>query len=169
VRYPSQRFKKHLIAKNTLTTSWQTLLGRVVFLGTPHHGAPLERAGQWVDLLLGSTPFSAPFKRLTQLRSAGITDLRHGYLTPDHRPLPLPEGVACFCGAATIAAKRSALVDRLLGDGLVPLNSALGIHKAPSKSLSFPKERQRIFYKTNHIELLSRPEVADQLIAWFRG
>lgn len=154
--------------KSGQPSDWRGRLGRVVFLGTPHHGAPLERAGQWVDILLGSTPFSAPFKRLTQLRSAGITDLRYGHLTADHRPLPLPEGVACFSVAATTAAKRSVLADRLLGDGLVPLNSALGIHKTPGKSLYFPKERQRIFYKMNHMELLSRPEVAEQLLEWFR-
>ncbi len=155
--------------RNGQQSDWRGLLGCIVFLGTPHHGAPLERAGRWVDLLLGSTPFSAPFKRLTQLRSAGITDLRYGYLNADHRPLPLPEGVACFSVAATTAGKRSVLADRLLGDGLVPLESALGIHKTPSKSLYFPSQRQRIFYKMNHMELLYRPEVAEQLVEWFRG
>ena len=57
---------------------WPVYLKSIIFLGTPHHGAPLERAGHWVDQLLGATPFSAPFARLAQLRSAGITDLRYG-------------------------------------------------------------------------------------------
>ncbi|MCB2027281.1 MAG: alpha/beta hydrolase, partial [Rhodoferax sp.] len=52
---------------------WHQRLTRIVFLGTPHHGAPLERAGNWVDVLLGSTPWSAPFGRLARLRSSGIT------------------------------------------------------------------------------------------------
>ena len=59
---------------------WPARLDDLVFLGTPHHGAPLERAGNWVDLLLGATPYAAPFARLGKLRSAGITDLRHGNL-----------------------------------------------------------------------------------------
>ena len=58
--------------------AWPERLGDLVFLGTPHHGAPLERAGHWVDLVLGATPYAAPFARLGRVRSAGITDLRHG-------------------------------------------------------------------------------------------
>ena len=32
---------------------WLRRLDKLVFLGTPHHGAPLERGGNWVDMLLG--------------------------------------------------------------------------------------------------------------------
>jgi len=159
---------------------WPDHLKNIVFLGTPHHGAPLERAGNWVDVLLGSTPYSAPFARLGQLRSAGITDLRYGHLLdldwqghdrfrrqPDCRQIvPLPEGVACYTVAATLAAQRSALADRLLGDGLVPLHSALGQHPDPRRSLLFAKTSQRIAYRMNHLALLSRPEVTQQLVAW---
>ena len=58
---------------------WPQRLRNIVFLGTPHHGAPLERAGNIVDVVLGSTSFTAPLARLGQLRSAGITDLRFGF------------------------------------------------------------------------------------------
>jgi triacylglycerol esterase/lipase EstA (alpha/beta hydrolase family) len=34
---------------------WPRHLKRIVFLGTPHHGAPLQRAGNWIDVILGST------------------------------------------------------------------------------------------------------------------
>ena len=47
---------------------------RIVFLGTPHQGAPLERAGHALQTALGLTPWTAPFVRLGQLRSAGIQD-----------------------------------------------------------------------------------------------
>ena len=60
--------------------AWLGHLAKAVFVGTPHHGAPLERGGNWVDLLLGTTPYSAPLARLGKIRSAGITDLRFGYL-----------------------------------------------------------------------------------------
>ena len=159
---------------------WPDRLKNIVFLGTPHHGAPLERAGNWVDVLLGSTPYSRPFARLAQLRSAGITDLRYGYLLdadwqgrerfqrhPDRRlPVPLPEGVNCYAIAATLAAKRSLLADRLTGDGLVPLRSALGQHDDPARSLAFAADRQSIQYRTNHMQLLSRPAVTHQLLQW---
>jgi pimeloyl-ACP methyl ester carboxylesterase len=158
---------------------WPGHLKEIVFLGTPHHGAPLEQAGNWVDEILASTPFTAPLAKLGQLRSAGITDLRHGQILdeyrqddrfhrgPDCRPVvPLPEGVACYTVAATLTAKRSALANRLIGDGLVPLHSALGQHDDPRRNLLFAKTSQRIAYRTNHRELLSSPEVTQQLVQW---
>jgi hypothetical protein len=159
---------------------WPDALRNIVFLGTPHHGSPLERAGNWIDVILGSTPYSRPLAKLGQLRSAGITDLRYGHVLdadwqghdrfrrqPDSRvPLPLPEGVACFAVAATTATKRSALSDRLLGDGLVPLHSALGQHDDPKRCLHFAAENQFIAYRTSHLALLSSPAVAEQLITW---
>jgi pimeloyl-ACP methyl ester carboxylesterase len=159
---------------------WPLVLRELVFLGTPHHGAPLERAGHGVDMLLAATPFTAPFARLGQLRSAGITDLRHGHVqqadwqgrdrfgsSVDHRvPLPLPEGVACFTVAATLAGQRGLLAERLTGDGLVPLNSALGRHDEPVRRLVFAKDSQRIVYRTGHLDLLASPVVAQQLLRW---
>ena len=159
---------------------WPVHLKNIVFLGTPHQGAPLERAGNWVDALLGSTPFSAPYARLAQLRSAGITDLRYGHVLDldwqghdrfqrqaDRRQgVPLPEGVACYAVAASTAAKRSPLAERLIGDGLVPLHSALGQHDDPQRNLVFAKNSQWIAYRMNHMALLSRPEVTQQLITW---
>ena len=159
-------------------SSWLPLLRHLVFLGTPHHGAPLERAGHWVHVLLGRTPYSQPFARLAQLRSAGITDLRHGtVLAPSQdgstRPhsgadahLPLPAGVACHTVAATLAARRSALADRLVGDGLVPLHSALGHHDDPARTLAFAKADQAIFYRLGHIGMLGDSAVARQLADW---
>jgi hypothetical protein len=159
---------------------WPALLKNIVFLGTPHHGAPLERAGNWVDTLLGSTPYTAPFAKLGQLRSAGITDLRYGHVLdadwqghdrfhrkPDNRQVvPLPQGVACYAIAATLAPKRSALADRLIGDGLVPLHSALGQHDDPRRTLKFANTSQWIAYRTSHMALLSSPEVTRQIVHW---
>ncbi len=162
-------------------SAWLASLKNIAFLGTPHHGAPLERAGNWIDVLLGSTPYSRPFAILAQLRSAGITDLRYGHVLdtdwqghdrfrqrPDSRlPVPLPAGVASCTIAATLAGQRSSVSDRLLGDGLVPLESALGQHVEPHRSLAFDNKAQRILYKTSHLALLKSPLVTQQLIAWF--
>ncbi len=161
---------------------WLTALKNIVFLGTPHHGAPLEKAGNWIDVLLGSTPYSKPFAKLGQLRSAGITDLRYGHILAqdwqgqdrfrrqsDRRtPVPLPEPVTCFTVAATLAAKRSLLAERSLGDGLVPLPSALGQHADARHRLAFAKASQCIAYRTSHMQLLSSPVVTQQLIDWLR-
>jgi pimeloyl-ACP methyl ester carboxylesterase len=146
---------------------WLDSLTRLVFLGTPHGGAPLEHAGHGLEFLLGVTPYSAPFTRLGKARSAGIKDLRRGTITSTgHRMVPLPAGVACYTMAATLASRRSTLGDRLVGDGLVPLHSGLGRTRQKAQALAFAKERQWIGYEMGHLELLSRPEVYAQLRAW---
>jgi len=159
---------------------WAQQVTDMVFLGSPHHGAPLERAGNWVDIVLGATPYATPFARLGKVRSAGITDLRHGNLldedwlgrdrfarTADRRqPVPLPAGVRCFTAAATTGGKTGDVKDRLLGDGLVPLDSALGRHAEAARTLVFAKTRQKTFHGVNHLALLNDPAVYQQLRRW---
>jgi hypothetical protein len=162
---------------------WLGRLSEVVFAGTAHHGAPLERAGHWADLLLGGTPYAAPLARLGQLRSAGITDLRHGNLLDEdwvgrdrfargaerRQPVPLQANVPCFAAAASLGQLSGDLKDRLLGDGLVPLDSALGRHRVAARCLAFAPERQWVGYGMNHMDLLSQAEVHAQLRRWLGG
>ena len=159
---------------------WLRRLDKLVFLGTPHHGAPLERGGDWVDILLGVSVYTAPLARLGKIRSAGITDLRFGNLVDedwnkrdrfarsgDRRvAVPLPEGVACFAIAATTGKTAGDLSGRLLGDGIVPLASALGRHANPRLALPFHESRQWVAFGTNHLDLLSRAEVYAQIKRW---
>ena len=158
--------------------SWPGKLRKLIFLGTPHHGAPLERGGNWVHLLTDLTAYSAPFSRLAKIRSAGITDLRHGSVLDQDwdgqdrfahgaalpQFLPLPPGVACHALAATIGKKEGDLADRMLaGDGLVPLASALGQHADCARCLKLDGE---VIYQTNHMQLLSSALVRERLLAW---
>ena len=159
--------------------AWPERLRKIVFLGTPHHGAPLERGGAWIDAFTGLSPYTAAFARLGRIRSAGITDLRHGNLvdddwtgrdrfrpTPDvRRMVPLPENVQCYAMAAATATKARGLAT-LLGDGLVPVDSALGRHKDPRRTLAFPKSRQWVGYGLSHFDLLNDPAVYDRLKQW---
>jgi pimeloyl-ACP methyl ester carboxylesterase len=146
---------------------WRRSLSRLVFLGTPHHGAPLERGGHGLDFLLDLSPYSAPFTRLGKARSAGIRDLRHGTIARGvHRTVPLPSGVACYAAAATLSERRGIVNDRLVGDGLVPLDSALGRHRDRARALRIPKSNQWVGFGMGHLELLHRPEVYAQLHGW---
>ncbi len=148
--------------------AWGAQVTDLVCLGSPHWGAPLERAGHGVDRLLQATPllsrYSAPFARLGQLRSAGITDLRHGL------DLPLPGGVRCHAVAASLGRSspdlKQHLPARLLGDGLVPVRSALGQHRDPAHDLGFAPERCLLVPGTSHLDLLDSRPVAQQLARW---
>ncbi len=93
-----------------LSMQWPQRLRHLVFLGTPHHGAPLERAGNFVDGLLGGNLYSAPFAALAQLRSAGITDLRHGALLDRRRSARGPLRARCRPAHAGAAAHRRGLL-----------------------------------------------------------
>ena len=162
---------------------WLRRVDKLVFIGTPHHGAPLERGGNWVDMLLSSSPYTTPLARLGRIRSAGITDLRFGNLLDEdwnkrdrfepgadlRVPVPLPEGVACYAIAATTGKTAGDLTDKLIGDGIVPLASALGRHGNKRLALTFDESRQWVAHGTNHLDLLSRPEVYAQIKRWLAG
>ena len=161
---------------------WPHRLDDLACLGTPHHGAPLERAGQGVDMLLSATPYAAPFARLAKLRSAGITDLRHGNLVDEdwtagdrfegaadrRQAIPLAAGPRHYAIAGTLARTEGDLKDKLLGDGLVPVASALGKHRLARRSLKFLPEHQRVFERVGHLQLLSDAAVFEQLRDWLR-
>ncbi len=80
--------------------------------------------------------------------------------------MPLPENVACYAIAATTGKRVGDLSDRLLGDGIVPLDSALGRHPNPRLALTFDESRQWVARATNHLDLLSKRRVYAQIRRW---
>lgn len=149
--------------------AWLHKLDAMVFLGTPHRGAPLERGGHRLERLLRASPYSAPFARLGEIRSAGVTDLRYGRI--DDRPASKPGRNAprtparALAIAATLGRRNGDLKDRLLGDGLVPLASALGMATRAERAL-FPRAARSIQYETGHLALLDRPAVYRRIRDW---
>ncbi len=140
--------------------SWRKKLDALVCIGTPHLGAPLERIGNLVQILGGVSRYSAPIAKLGRLRSAGITDLRHGNVIDEHwigrdrfqkhdgerRDVPLPANVACFALAGG-------------ADRMVPIESALA---------AFPKANVATAEGVGHLELLD-PGVYPLLREWLQG
>lgn len=157
--------------------TWPQYLKKMIFLGSPHQGAPLEKIGNHIDHLLDLFPYTKPFARLGKIRSAGITDLRFGQLlTKDWKDLdrfssdqkqvtfvPLPKEVACYAIAATLSSKNQNPPLELLGDGLVPIKSALGQAKDSMQDVGFLPQNTMIIDQTNHLALLSSSKVYQQI------
>jgi pimeloyl-ACP methyl ester carboxylesterase len=159
---------------------WVQHVHKLFFVGTPQHGSMVEQAGNLIDKALEASPYSHALSRLGKIRSAGTTDLRHGNLIDedwqghdrfahahDRRHLSqLPANVKCYAIAAMIAKEPSEMWGQLVGDGLVPVKSALGKHRDKNRALHLPAEHQRVFYGMNHLNLLDSKAVCDQLQAW---
>ena len=143
--------------------TWMEPTGRLITLGSPHLGAPLEAIGHKVDQALALTPFTAPFTRLARIRSAGITNLRDGRVT-DHPRQTFPEHVRHYAIAATLASDPDSPRSRTVGDGLVTVNSALGRHDDPGRGLR--PHRQWIATSTGHLQLLHHPGAAGRVLEW---
>jgi len=161
---------------------WLDKLRRVVCLGTPHHGSPLEKAGHALDVAMHAIPYVAPLA-YGRHRSAGIKDLHYGDLldedwqgsAPDRlrkdkrRPVPLLPGVDYYFVAATVGRRRDDPLGQVLGDLLVRLDSAVGSHRNDRKHLPVSPENCRVFHERHHFDLLTDERVHQQILDWFRG
>lgn len=157
--------------------NWTKHLKKMIFLGTPHQGAPLERVGNHIDHILEALPYTRPFAKLGKMRSAGITDLRLGIVLEEDWKnldrfentlkqatfLPLPKTIDCYAVAASMNSKTTTAPLQTLGDGLVPIKSALGQDKNPAESLQFKASNSSIIYQTNHLELLNSLSVYQKI------
>ncbi|RZJ10830.1 MAG: alpha/beta fold hydrolase [Rubrivivax sp.] len=161
-----------LVARSAIAQAkgkrWPRRLQCLITLGTPHLGAPLERGGQQVQQLLAFSAYSRPLAALAGRRSAGIRDLRFGSLLEADEGaasrVPLPTGVACYAVAATTARKPSGPPSRWLGDGLVPVASALGQHREAARRLAFTDTA--LFTGLGHLGLQTDDAVLTQLQGW---
>ncbi|MGA8208666.1 MAG: alpha/beta hydrolase [Nocardioidaceae bacterium] len=140
---------------------WPALVTDVVTLGTPHLGAPLERAVASGARALGVFPESAPFARLLDQRSPGILDLRRG-LPPDVVNLP---HARYRLVAATLATSRRHPVSLALGDLLVGYGSATG---RTSRGPGLFPGAEVLHVRGDHFGLLDHPEVHEALARWLR-
>jgi pimeloyl-ACP methyl ester carboxylesterase len=140
---------------------WTDLVTDVVCLGTPHLGAPLERAANRGAAALGRLPESAPFGRILEYRSVGILDLRHG-LARDVQNLPRARYRLV---AATLSRSRRG--SGPLGDLLVPYASALG--RRPDGEEMFPGAETLHVPRAGHFDLLNHDAVYAALREWLRN
>jgi len=157
--------------------SWISRLRHVFYLGSPHLGAGLE---QWVGRLSGvlaKLDESRPLASVLDRRSAGIKDLRAGYLLDEHwrhagpRPkspgsdVPLIPWANHYVVSATLTTSRRNPLGRLMGDLLVQPASARGRSRRGGH-IPFPAEHMRHFGGLHHFRLLNHPAVYAAMREW---
>ena len=165
------------------THEWIHKVGNLVCIGSPHHGAVLERLGFMMQDRLGRMPILNRVGRLTSIRSDGILDLRYGSVRDDdwehldvrigtmddvRKPAPLSSRIPTYLIAGSIELKPSqSKTLNIIGDYLVSVTSALGEHPNPRYKLKVPESHKAIFYGLNHMEIQYHSSVADQITRWF--
>lgn len=156
---------------------WLGRLRHVACIGSPHLGAPLEKAVNVLTHVLRRVEAAGAQvpAELLDARSVGIKDLRFGYTVdeewlgrdPDavfadaRRNVPLVEGVGYYFVAATIARDPDHPVGQLLGDLLVRLPSAAGEAPEPTRRIHF--SGGAVFTGMNHLHIANHPMVYDAL------
>jgi pimeloyl-ACP methyl ester carboxylesterase len=158
---------------------WCPRVRHVFTLGSPHLGAPLEQGANAVSHFLGKLPETrALFAMPLNLRSAGIKDLRYGYLvdecwqdqdcdaflTNTSRDVPFLRTATHYFMSATISRDADALAGRLVGDLLVLRASAWAQRRG--ERLRFPIEYYGHLGGINHFQLLNHPAIYRQICRW---
>jgi triacylglycerol lipase len=140
---------------------WLSLVERAIYVGTPHLGSPIERAGRVVARMLKAVP--DPYTRLiadvADLRSRGMKDLGDAA-----HPVPLLPEIRHYLVAASLATDpRLAL---LFGDVLVPVPSGTAGACCDRASLALPPEHVRVFGGIGHVDLAHHAGVYAQIRDW---
>jgi pimeloyl-ACP methyl ester carboxylesterase len=160
---------------------WVVPLRHVVCLGSPHMGAPLEKAANVAGWTLGRLPETRPFAKVINGRSVGIKDLRFGscaeadwcdcdaddLLTDRCNDVPFVDHAAYYFIGATLFRDEPDPVGHVLGDLLVRLPSASG--RGRRRAIPFDVDRGRHLPGLNHFDLLNHPQVYDQLRDWLKA
>lgn len=143
--------------------AWTKHLQHVVCLGTPHDGAPLERVGKTVDAALALSRFSSPWAVIGKIRSVAIHQLGHS----DVAPWPTrPAGLQLHAVAGVLGKAHAGRVASFLGDGLVPVASALG-EGASRRGMAF--DHRQVVESVGHLALVRHGAVSDYLRRVFVG
>lgn len=158
--------------------TWPARVTRAAYLATPHHGAPMERVGNRANALLSHSPYTQPLMRLGNIRSKAIKDLRFGLITasesagatdaahddPRQQVSPLPAKIRHFMLSGHLHEDNS---EHWIGDGLVPVSSALGFHARAELVLSAPDLTRVELDQVGHLGLLSDVRVYDAMADWW--
>jgi len=161
---------------------WVAQLSRMFLLASPSRGAPLEQLANVAAFTLRAipNPWTWGIAWVFRQRSAGIKDLRHGWLVDEEwqakgpdalsfgrkHLVPLLPHVHHFVAAGCLAPDEHHPLAKVLGDALVAPFSAKdeGIDGTPSDRA--PTDA-RVFPGVSHLSMAGDDDVYTQLLAWW--
>ncbi len=163
---------------------WVQLTKKILFIGSPHHGAPLEKFGNLVTTVLDKIPNPFVFltKKAINLRSAGIKDLRYGLLVeedwkgkdPDSfansekTHVPLLPHTQYYVITGTVMKNPNHFLSQFFGDAIVGKWSAKGKSGNSKYDLTFSDKHIREFPGIHHIQLMHDERVYEQVRDWMK-
>ncbi len=158
--------------------AWVEPLRHVFCLGTPHLGAPLEKAANVAGWAFGRLPETRAFAKVMNGRSSGIKDLRFGSCAeadwcdcdPDEflrnrcQDVPFLETATYYFIGATLSREQGGMLGQLVGDLLVRYPSASGTGRR--RRIGFEIDNGLHLGGATHFHLLNHPAVYEQLRSW---
>jgi pimeloyl-ACP methyl ester carboxylesterase len=159
---------------------WVPATRKVVYLGTPHLGAPLEKLTNVAAWGLAALPETRPVAKVLNARSAGIKDLRYGSLLDEDWADCDPDALlGDRCGdvrlletadhhwvCATLTREPDGPLGRLVGDLLVLFSSGSGRGGRRGRRIPLVEENGHHLGGATHFDLLNHPVVDEHLRGW---
>ena len=162
----------------TVGQAWVPLVRHVIYLGSPHLGAPLEKTTNLATSFLGlfNTTATRVIRDVLNTRSAGVKDLRHGNLVeqdwfdvdPDdlanNRRIPIPwlASARHHFAVGQVLAKSGRF-----GDAMVRPKSAAGRTHGSQPGAPDASDVQ-VMPGLDHLALARHPAVYEHLERWVK-
>ena len=161
---------------------WVKTVSKIFLLGTPHQGSDYEKLGNLTSTILRTIPNPVTWgiSAVGNRRSAGIKDLRFGYLLDEDwkdqdadalwrnnsHPVSLLAGTDHYIIAATLAEDADNIFTQYFGDGVVQSRSARGQTLMPGQSIPFAPEHLKTIRGLSHVGLSRDNQVYQQIHSW---
>ncbi len=161
---------------------WVRLVSKIFYIASPHAGTHLEKIGKLTTVILNQipNPITKIIGYVGDLRSNGIKDLRHGYLTDEawqerdaerlfywpQNQTPLLKKTDHYFICGTLSKAADSKMGRLFGDGLVHPASGTGQTWFSSHGTPVSPDHCKIIPGISHHRLQKSRRVYAQIRYW---
>ena len=150
---------------------WTTAVQRLITVGSPHLGSPLEKLAAGASRAFRFAPETRPLSQFLESRSEGIKDLHSGAINDDeaqadgfteHFVSLQPSGVEHHFIAGVVTANVEHPVGKMVGDLIVSAASATG----RGRVRSVEAKESVVLGGRRHFDLAGDPDVIAQIREW---